>query len=217
MSSARPRFQTAPSAAFTLIELLVVVGILGILAVLSASNYSAAVIRAKHTRVKSDLRVLAGAIEAYHADQNRVPRMAHARFYNDAEFDYFFCIPVNGVISRSLTTPVSYLTTHLLGDPFMKGDARAPLDEVFYTYHDMGYYVRRYPKSKFWMPAFSYYGAWRVGSVGPDKTFDHGFKNSAQLPYDPTNGAFSLGNIWRSAHRADETSLPPIPTLLDPH
>jgi hypothetical protein len=125
-------------------------------------------------------------------------------------------MPVHGILSRVLTTPVAYLSSINRADPFMASILTAPLDERFYTYQVHSEYVKRLPASSFWPRAEAYYGPWRLVSVGPDLAFDHRFSNSAQLPYDPTNGLFSLGNIIRSPRYAGG-ECPPVPELLGPH
>ena len=54
--------------AFTLIELLIVMGIIMILAAVAVPNFLDAYTRAKVSRVHSDMRTLATALESYHAD-----------------------------------------------------------------------------------------------------------------------------------------------------
>ncbi|MCX7716906.1 MAG: prepilin-type N-terminal cleavage/methylation domain-containing protein [Candidatus Sumerlaeaceae bacterium] len=204
------------SRSFTLVELLVVVAILVILSALGAGTYQESLVRAKTSRVIAEFRTYASAIEAYHVDQNAYPRMAHFRFYRDLDFDVFEKVPVNGILSRSLTTPVAYLVTINRADPFMAAILTAPLDERFYTYQVHSEYMKRLSASSFWPRAEKYFGPWRLVSVGPDLAFDHRFANSAQLPYDPTNGLFSIGNIIRSPRYAGQ-ECPPVPDLLGPH
>ena len=201
--------------ALTLLELLIVVAALGILATLAAVHYSRSLVASQVARVESDLRTLEVGIQSYIADHNRVPRMAHFDFYGDPEFDRIQGEFVRGVLSRSLSTPVAYVTQPHMMDPFMKRNTGAPLDERLYTYHDMEAYIEYNPDSSFWPLARQFYGRWRLGSVGPSQTYSHGFANSAQLPYDPTNGTQSAGNIWRSERGHDE--FPPVPQLLGEH
>src|SRR6056300_980877 len=61
--------------AFTLIELLIVVLIIAILAAIAVPNFLEFQTRAKVSRVKSDHRSLATAIEAYYVDNNQYPAM----------------------------------------------------------------------------------------------------------------------------------------------
>jgi prepilin-type N-terminal cleavage/methylation domain-containing protein len=200
--------------AFTLLELLIVLGIILILAGIAMENYVAASIRARISRVASDHRLLAGAIEMYRVDHNALPRMA-SRKYGDPTFDEIGGVAVSGVMSRALSTPVAYVTSAHLVDPFMVNRVDAPLDERLYTYQVIPEYIRWNPRSSFWPAAADFYGEWRLGGVGPDQVFDHKFANSSQLPYDPTNGLISLGNVWYSPKNPQ--TLPVIPTLLGEH
>lgn len=202
--------------AFTLIELLIVIGILLVVSGIAIINISEAQTRARVARVKADFKSFATAIEVYMADYNRVPRMRHANFYGDANIDYVYGQAVKGLISPVLSTPVAYISSVMIIDPFMEQENLAPVDQRMYTYQDIGTYIDRNPKSQFWKKAVEYYGPWRFGSVGPDKMFSHGMLNSSQLPYDPTNGTMSLGNIWRSQKRV-ALDMPPIPDLLGEH
>jgi hypothetical protein len=121
------------------------------------------------------------------------------------------------VLSKALSTPVPYLSNTLLVDPFMFRVTGAQVDEQIYTYQDLDTYARRNPESAFWPVAKEILGVWRLGSVGPDLTFDHGFTNSAQLPYDPTNGTISFGNIWYHQRGGFENSQAMNSDLLGPH
>ncbi|MEO8207057.1 MAG: prepilin-type N-terminal cleavage/methylation domain-containing protein [Chthoniobacterales bacterium] len=199
---------------FTLIELFVVLGIMFILSGIALQNYSSASIRARVARVKAEHRILAQAIEVYRVDENALPRMANT-FYHDPFFDTIYGIPVSGVMTHCLSTPVAYVTKAYLMDPFMEAKKDAPLDERFYTYQVIPAYIQKNPKSKFWPNALGYHGEWRIASVGPDLIFDHKFANSAQLPYDPTNGLISFGNIWTS--QKNPVECPPVPLLLGKH
>lgn len=58
---------------FTLIELLIVVAIIAILAAIAIPNFLEAQVRARVARVKSDMRSMATAIEAYSIDMNLYP------------------------------------------------------------------------------------------------------------------------------------------------
>lgn len=201
---------------FTLIELLCVVGLLLVLSGIGMSNWSEAVTRAKVSRVRGDFHALSTALNLYQIDAGVPARMRHADIYQDPNIDSVEGIPVNGILSPCLSTPVAYLSTVSQLDPFTVGIASVPLDEQFYTYQVLSVYVKERPTSTFWPAAKKFYGPWRLISAGPDRYFDHNFINSAQLPYDATNGTTSLGNVIRSA-RHSETVMPPIPDLLAPH
>ena len=211
---------------FTLIELLIVVAIIAILAAIAVPNFLEAQIRSKVSRVKGEFRNIATAIEAYTTDNNRTPREVHTNWYTGDATNYAEWVSrdgsVSGILWEGLTTPISYITRIDLIDPFQAQDVAKRYDEQHYTFHDLrtcaqgpapaGYI------SQFWIDAYEYYGCWRLGSVGPDKTYGHNFTRSAQLLYDPTNGTTSLGNIWRTQRLSDGTPQPlGDGVLLGPH
>jgi prepilin-type N-terminal cleavage/methylation domain-containing protein len=202
--------------AFTLIEALLVVSLIAILSLIAFENVIAAQTRAKISRNLADFRIIVGAVEAYHVDNNRYPRMAHFDFYGDPSIDIIQSEPISGVLSVAISTPVAYLNNAYLTDPFADKVDGLSLDEQLYTYQHIEEYIKFNPTSDFWPKAREYYGAWRLGGIGPDQTFGHGFANSAQLPYNPTNGTISTGNIWYS-NSANPAALPPIPEMLGFH
>ena len=173
--------------AFTLIELLIVVAIIGILAAIALPNFLDAQVRSKVSRVKSDLRTIATALEAYSADNNCYPPLPIAlgpRFRN--------FIP--------LTTPVAYMTS-IPHDPFksMDPDAIGPLRTGVYAYGAM---------------PLENASRWILVSDGPDRrlnldrmdyAFYPGYSPMFELArYDPTNGTVSGGDI----HRASDHQTP---------
>lgn len=192
------------------------VAILLIVAGIATQSYGDMLIKAKTSRVKAEFRTISAAISSYAVDHNSQPRMSHFVLYRDPSFDQILGVPVNGILSRVLTTPVAYVTSINRLDPFMTAKSVAPLDEQFYTYQVLNVYRSNFPESDFWPRAVSFYGDWRLGSVGPDQVFDHGFANSAQLPYDPSNGTISFGNIWYSPNQSFG-AMPPVPELLGKH
>lgn len=195
---------------FTLIELLIVVAIIAILAAIAVPNFLEAQTRSKVSRIKGDLRSLATAIEAYAVDHNKVPREWHSTMYGDPQVNG---VNVAGVLWWGLSTPVAYITDPYIKDPFQDKNLTSPFDERVFTYHDMKTRaVNWYPTSTFWPPAYEFYGAWRLGSVGPDRSYTHAgcVSNSAQLLYDPTNGTVSPGNIWRAQKNSDIQPPPPL-------
>jgi prepilin-type N-terminal cleavage/methylation domain-containing protein len=212
----KPQLCRRVSKGFTLAELMIVMAIILIVSAIGLANYGLAVARAKTARVVAEFRTLQVGIDAYAVDHNSLPRMAHFDFYQDPALDTVLGVPVRGVMSTVLTTPVAYVSASQWLDPFMSSSVQAALDERLYTYQTLETYEKRQPASKFWPVARSFYGDYRLISVGPDTKFDHGFANSAQLPYDPTNGTLSLGNIITSK-QTQPGILPPIPALLGPH
>jgi prepilin-type N-terminal cleavage/methylation domain-containing protein len=125
---------------FTLIELLIVVAIIAILAAIAVPNFLEAQVRAKVSRVRSDQRSLATAIEAYYVDHNIYPAFAVGAGggYNGGMPSYNYwvvtnqgnsggaadlpCFSLNSQSASNasfmtLTTPMSYITTYP-ADPF---------------------------------------------------------------------------------------------------
>lgn len=169
---------------FTLIELIIVVAIIAILAGIGLPNFLEAQTRSKVSRAKADLRTIATALEAYHADHNRyppstlVPRFARL-------------IP--------LTTPVAFITS-VPSDVFKTQDQNhgpfrshgnfaygsQPIDnESRYALASDGPDLRGNHS-----PIEFYPGNKPEIWENPDSGFDY-------IRYDPTNGTISTGDIWR--------------------
>lgn len=102
-------------SAFTLIELLIVVAIIAILAAIAVPNFLEAQVRSKVSRVKTDMRSMATAMEAYAVDNNSY---ALCFRYQTGDQD----LPVSSVwvqhAARRLTTPIAYITS-IPDDPFI--------------------------------------------------------------------------------------------------
>jgi len=118
---------------FTLIELLIVVAIIAILAAIAVPNFLEAQVRSKVSRVKSDMRSMATAIETYYVDTNTYPALA---INTDLSADRMYVQGASGKNARgrtfrmrgtaanpnqnalnTLTTPVAYITSYF-SDPF---------------------------------------------------------------------------------------------------
>lgn len=212
------------SHGFTLIELLIVVAIIAILAAIAVPNFLEAQVRAKVSRVKSDLRTLATGIESYCVDHGK-PFMGPTGMQNSK------CVSnpldplgfdVNGDggwpgftahCMKPMTTPVAYLTS-LLIDPFrdkfsVNYVAGAKLDpERWYVYNDFECEAIAAFKT---LKGYGY--TWHFRSVGPARiavtntpnvllgtpaspTSKQGWQN--QFVYDPSNGTISHGTIMRT-------------------
>lgn len=182
--------------AFTLIELLVVVAIISILASIATVNYSQAQTRSKVSVVHNDLRVLAGALEAYRVDLNKYPPAVGV----GPAFNPFsdFAEPVSARM-YPLTTPIAYIT-HVPRDPFHATDGWGSPDlPIFDTYDYVD--ADAVPSRGSGLTS----GAeWRLFSPGPDLFLAYGGRlaapsdviaNARGLDYDPTNGTTSWGDI----------------------
>ena len=198
---------------FTLIELLIVVAIIAILAMIAVPNFLEAQTRSKVSRVKADMRSIITALEAYAVDHNEYP---HMRLGYELGMQYN-----RGAIYRctSLTTPVAYLTTTMIRDPFgtqygfsEAGDRLGTDDGVTIHYINIGLYRRQsnlpqnvgiawglgslgpdYKKG----PDARTGGNWNWGNYGRDNPIDKTDPRFTLWQYDPTNGTVSSGDILR--------------------
>lgn len=210
---------SSKAIAFTLIELLVVVAIIAILAAIAVVNFLNAQVRSKVARVRADHRTIATALESYAVDYNKHP-------LNDGVYN---------VIPRELSTPIAYLTNTNLADPFTDQERDPVYGELarFYTYtfivkpadifiHAAAGHtppVEGVDGPGFNPGAFARYGPWRLVSNGPDRIYSFfgepanpfnpnpGTLRGADIPYDPTNGTVSRGNILRT-HKNPERAEP---------
>jgi type II secretion system protein G len=200
---------------FTLIELLIVVAIIAILAAIAVPNFLEAQTRAKAGRVRAELRTIATGLESYHLDNAAYP-------LNDGFFN---------VLPTSLTTPIAYLTNSRLVDPFTERERDPFYGELarYYTYQkvvDQDEFLRDLmnghtpPREAIDTPfhnngALGKYGKWRLVSNGPDRKYSDfaAFALTdpvlwgADIPYDPTNGTLSWGNLSRT-QRSTTGELP---------
>ena len=210
------------SSAFTLIELLIVVAIIAILAAIALPNFLEAQVRAKVSRVRADLRTIATALETYAVDSNKYP-------LNDGLYN---------VIPVELSTPIAYISSSRLVDPFSDQERHPVFGDLarVYTYTSIviidapsdllpliqnGHIppVEGVDYTGFNPGATERYGPWRLVSNGPDRTYsftgttagpfnpNQASLMGADIPYDPTNGTVSRGNILRT-HSDPEGIIP---------
>ncbi len=200
-------------SAFTLIELLIVVAIIAILAAIAVPNFLEAQTGAKISRVASDQRAIATALESYNVDNNDYP--IDGSYSYGTTFRYALRTSTTNLntTGRFLTTPIAYIVD-IPYDPFnsrvvMGGFNPYPKGEdmsVFYASkkHNLNSPYSGHPWTPSWQPYFysSFRNAeWFLWSVGP--TFDYGRgadgpgNQSWNMVYDPTNGTVSFGGIWR--------------------
>jgi len=180
--------------AFTLIELLIVVAIIAILAAIAVPNFLEAQVRSKVSRCKSDLRSLATALEAYRTDNNNYP-------WGDTTTVYGLAF---------LTSPIAYITS-LPVDPFAEKGVGTSQGLGAHRWAPHYYYIGGYtpgtpeyalivwgfrvntlqqegpagpPGTDARCPAL-----WEMRSLGPIREWSY------SLPYDPSNGTVSVGDI----------------------
>lgn len=200
--------------AFTLIELLIVVAIIAILAAIAVPNFLEAQTRSKVTRVKADMRSATVALEAYAVDYNGYPYDGYVTSGSNApEYNYWY-------LSKMLSTPVSYITSVILVDPFRQV---VPTSSTDWQFNNVRYTNIRSTWSTQFTPLTGRttdstllddiemeFGGWRMNGAGPDRTYGpSGWVGISQYPsgslpypYDPTNGTISDGDIIRSQKSA---------------
>ena len=180
---------------FTLIELLVVVAIIAILAAIALPNFIEAQARAKISRIETDMRTAAVALEAYQADENAYPTYDHFAAERPPELTEIF-------VPNRLTSPVAYLTT--LPKDIFNVENLLPVAKPTFQYRDIAQSPDAYREiynRRFGLPLDRPVGTrkWLLNSYGPDLIdgLDQPDPNARQLLYDPTNGTVSLGDVTR--------------------
>lgn len=204
----------------TLLELLVVVAIIAILVGIATVNVQRGRTRAQVSASKSNMRVLAGALEVYHVDHGAYPEPMAS-----LPQDPFGVVSSSAL--RGLTTPVAYVSQEAFHDPFgtlqiqtsvsrnsaggSPGDPFAPPTPGFNGGQSLLYFY--YPRfgeligdETMSAPGFG------IVSVGPDRkdSFIAYYPFPSSLPagsdkfgilqiedtiYDPTNGTVSGGDL----------------------
>ncbi len=188
------------AAGFTLIELLIVVAIIAILAAIAIPNLLEAQARSKVSRELSDMRTIATALEAYCVDDNTYPphleRLASGVIHFPASAGGLSTIEF--VPWAIITTPVAYLTSRAT-DPCLAAETVPLLREYGYIQSDLMRQVLINKGPSFLASAEAIlptYGFWRLYAAGPDR--DRGPDMKKSIPYDPTNGTTSNGDLIRS-------------------
>ncbi len=203
---------------FTLIELLIVVAIIAILAAIAIPNFLQAQVRSKVARAEADMASVAVALESYEVDNDTYPYIAApiagdggagiGAWFNSGPWNNYTW---NG-LPLMLTTPVSYLSSGILWDPFPDlNNNQGGIASYRYTCNaqinvevtndvqagDANWYDADNPVG------VSMYGSvygepnanvqWIEWSNGP-ACYDC---EALPTAYDPTNGTVSNGNIYR--------------------
>lgn len=184
---------------FTLVELLIVVAVIAILVAIAVPNFLAAQVRAKVARAKGDIRTVVTALETYRVDHSAYPTYHYCdvpdpynEFHLGGEVPGFGVPDPNWNGRNPLTSPSSYLSS-MPDDPFCAHLRGLPEEVKEYLYVNWPYameQVQREPFHSRFVAAYQSYGAYRIHSLGPDLNGP-----DSGVPYDPTNGYVSDGDI----------------------
>jgi len=186
---------------FTLIELLIVVAIIAILAAIAIPNFLEAQTRSKVARAQTDLRSVGVALEAYRVDWDSLPVWQSWENQLGGAGGRRNMNP--GHLWWALTTPVPYLSSAIV-DPFVCIGQHSQSDyggdaDLLDAFLQISTGYLGLPPSGNLRPART---EWLAMSYGPDSADDTNLNGAYPytrdaLPYDPTNGTVSWGDIYR--------------------
>ena len=219
--------------AFTLIELLIVVAIIAILAAIAVPNFLHAQIRAKGARSVSDCRNVGLAVEAFRVDYGYLlidiwddDSAVGAALLVERFGQYPNSSQKGRRLERDvmapLTTPLSYIA-QIPQDPFLKDPKTVATAETLTGQLDTYVYFDRDPEipdtpwlhnhnlAAYWPANARLHGIlpFSVGEFGligsgPNGTIEQSPAANRCMPYDPSNGMVSIGDVtWRSAGSID--------------
>ena len=206
---------------FTLIELLIVIAIILILIAIALPNFLDAQIRAMVVRSQGDSRSLGIAIESFRIEHNEMLVDFWDEGYaagTERLRRWNFCSPTNladevrnqKCILANLTSPVAYIK-RIPDDPFL-GTVTDTSDRLVVALAGTYFYGDNDPKipgedhnfGALWIRNAPFFGLkplqegqWALLGMGPDTTAEElgGRERLRGLPYSPTNGTRSTGDI----------------------
>ena len=229
-----PNAPRSTSAGFTLIELLIVVAIIAILAAIAVPNFLEAQTRAKVSRAKTDLRTITTALESYLVDNNKYPPTPVVQdggirpvrwvpntlstpisYISSAGLQDTFIGPNVGDFQYLGTTGTLFSYTGIPTMPTEPGfdptagrryyyqcnrDGRRSEDTTQRLAGIIGTYSLAAQAE-----ARETEGDWVLASLGPNRKGDFPVPLNVLMPYDPTIGTISAGDIVRTQAYSDST------------
>ncbi|HUT23612.1 MAG TPA: prepilin-type N-terminal cleavage/methylation domain-containing protein [Sumerlaeia bacterium] len=189
--------------AFTLIELLIVVAIIAILAAIAVPNFLEAQVRSKVSRVHSDLRSIATAIESYITDYGKpAPGQEDIGRLLGISGQYKLCLDI---ATSQLTTPIAYISSYP-SDPFNKNSPLGDVPDGRTTYLYFAFTSDEIPGAgqDIELRCYAMGYTWATQSKGPAKSnsiyggLHSHLADRTGFVYDPSNGTRSEGTIIRT-------------------
>jgi prepilin-type N-terminal cleavage/methylation domain-containing protein len=178
---------------FTLIELLIVIAIILILIAIALPNFLEAQVRAKVTRAQGDLNSLVTALEAYQIQYKKYLNLFQTQKWGP-RYD------PNSITSHRLlplTSPIRFLSS-IPPEVFDLSRLIPNFQADTYAYGSQVSYDK---EGTFWRGYFDRKMKYQISirSIGPDRQFNilEPIYPDLILPYSPTNGTVSRGDINR--------------------
>jgi type II secretory pathway pseudopilin PulG len=175
---------------------------LSLLAIAATPGFREAQIRQRLARAHADLATLSAGLEAYYVDYGIYPPDGAAPWPGVPSGLAYWYVPY------MVTTPIAYVN-HIPTDPF-SDDQTTPPGPAYQGYRykcTRSTWGTEYGKptvSVYFPPLMNYWGEYDLSSDGPDGLYGPssslwmpGVYPSLQVPYDPTNGLDSNGDIER--------------------
>jgi hypothetical protein len=202
-------------------QLTLLISVAALICLGASQSFLEAQIRAKVARARAALAATAVGLEAYRVDWAICPYDGYDYNGSIGPGRYHYWWP-----PIDLTTPVSYMSARDWEDPFRVG---VPLlhwqsNQLRYTGTDATWGDPYDQLCTFSGISFYYddvlqeWGEWKISSAGPDRSYGPtGWRGIASypanpIPYDPTNGASSEGDLMRSQRAVlGYLNIPPSP------
>jgi type II secretory pathway pseudopilin PulG len=188
-------------------QLAVLISVAALVCLGASQSFLEAQVRAKVARARANLGAMAVGLEAYRVDWAICPYdgFNYNGSLGQGRYNYWYP-PVD------LTTPVSYMSARDWEDPFrvITSVTHWQARQIRYT-SSGATWGGQFPQlnnsafvSSYYSRILQEYGDWRLSASGPDGLYGPtGWPGvsaypSNPIPYDPTNGASSQGDVLRS-------------------